>query len=302
MPSKNIDLQTHTTASDGKLTPKELVNLATKKKLSAIAITDHDTISGIEEALRSSKGKIEIVPGVEISCDDVDFIDTHILGLFIDHKNKVLSNLLKKAQNYRERQKKDIINKFRKFEFKITYKEVKAIAKGEIGRPHIAKIILKNNPNKVNSFDEVFDKYLAVGKLAYVERRNKISVKDAIKAIHAAGGLVFISHPGVYNNFNISKLINYFLKSGGDGIETYYEYEKSRYHTGKKVGNVIIKKFRKIVKRKNILETGGSDFHGRESQILGKLKVPYSVLVNLKKHLNSKTKLLRFTRKKRFSL
>ena len=124
---------------------------------------------------------------------------------------------------------------------------------------------------------------MAVGKLAYIERRNKISVKDAIKAVHAAKGLVFISHPGVYDNFDIGKFIVYFLKNGGDGIETYYEYETSRYHTGKKARNAIIKRFRKIVKRKNILETGGSDFHGRPNQVLGKLKVPYSVLERLKR-------------------
>ena len=283
MPSKNIDLQTHTTASDGRLTPAELVNLAVKNKLAAIAITDHDSVNGIDEALKAAKGKnIEIISGVEISCDDKGYVDTHILGLFIDHKNKILNSLLKKAQKYREQQKKGIISKFQKLGFKITYNEVRNLAKGEIGRPHIAKVILKNNPDKINSFDEVFDKYLAVGKKAYVERKNKISVKDAIKAIHSANGFVFISHPGVYDNFDIGKFIDYFLKSGGDGIETYYSYETSRYHTGKKANAKIIDKFRKIVKEKNILETGGSDFHGRPDQVLGRLKVPYSVLGKLK--------------------
>ena len=286
MPSKNIDLQTHTTASDGKLTPTELVNLAVKNKLSAIAITDHDSVNGIDEALKAAKGKnIEIVPGVEISCDDSGYVDTHILGLFVGHKNKMLNSLLKKAQVYREQQKKAIINKFQKLGFKISYNEVRNLAKGEIGRPHIAKIILKNNPGKVNSFDEIFDRYLAVGKLAYVERRNRISVKYAIKAIHAAGGLVFISHPGVYGNFDIDKFIYYFLKNGGDGIETYYSYETSRFHAGKRANEKIIGKFKKIAKEKNILETGGSDFHGRPNQVLGRLKVPYSVLFNLKKHI-----------------
>ena len=147
---KNIDLQCHTTASDGRLTPAELVNLAIEKKLSAIAITDHDSVNGINEAIKAAKGKnIEIVPGVEISCDDPGYVDTHILGLFVNHKNKTLNSLLKKSQSYREQQKKDIINKFQKLGFKITFDEVKAIAKGEIGRPHIAKIIIKNNPGKI---------------------------------------------------------------------------------------------------------------------------------------------------------
>ncbi|MEK6946825.1 MAG: PHP domain-containing protein [Nanoarchaeota archaeon] len=287
--AKNIDLQCHTTASDGKLTPAELVNLAIKTKLAAIAITDHDSVNGINEAIKAAKGKnIEIVPGVEISCDDPGYVDTHILGLFIDYKNKTLNSLLKKAQTYRVQQKKDIINKFQKLGFKITFDEVRLTAKGEIGRPHIAKVILRNNPDKVSSFDEVFDKYLAVGKKAYVERKNKISAKDAIKAVHSAGGLIFISHPGVYDNFDIDKFIDYFLKRGGDGIETYYAYETSRYHAGKRANSKIVGKFKKIAKEKNILETGGSDFHGRLNQVLGKLKVPYFVLDNLKNHINSK--------------
>ena len=286
---KNIDLQCHTTASDGALTPKELVMLAINKKLSAIAITDHDTVDGLDEALRIAKGKgIEIVPGVEISCDDNGFVDTHILGMFIKHKNKTLSSLLKKAKRYREEQKKDTIKKFQSLGFRISYDEVRRIAKGEIGRPHIAKVILKNNPNKVKSIEEIFDKYLAVGKRAYVERKKKIGIKYAIKAIHAASGLAFISHPGVYNNFNIEKFIKYFLKNGGNGIETYYSYETSKFHTGARVKNKIINKFRKIAKKHNILETGGSDFHGRKYQVLGRLKVPYSILINLKKHLKPK--------------
>lgn len=287
MQIKIIDLQTHTTASDGKSTPAELVNLAIKTKLAAIAITDHDSVNGIDEAIKAAKGKnIEIVPGVEISCDDKGYVDTHILGLFIDHKNKTLNSLLKKAQKYREQQKKEIISKFQKLGFKITYEEVRSLAKGEIGRPHIAKVILKNNPRKVNSFGEVFDKYLAVGKKAYVERINKISVKEAIKAIHVANGLVFISHPGVYDNFDIDKFIDYFLKNGGNGIETCYPYKTSRHHTGKRANAKIISKFKKIAKEKNILETGGSDFHGRPNQVLGKLEVPYFILEKLKEKLN----------------
>lgn len=279
----NIDLQCHTTASDGTLTPKGLVRLALKKKLRAIAITDHDTINGVDEALKAAKGKnIEVVPGVEISCDNPGFVDTHILGLFISHKNNALNSLLKKAQKYRERQKREVIKKFQKLGFKVTYKEVKSLANGEIGRPHIAKVILKNNPDKVSSIDNVFDKYLAVGKKAYAERKNKISIKEAIKAIHAADGLAFIAHPGVYGNFSIEEFIKFFIKNRGDGIETYYNYESSRYHTGFAQSNKINKKFRNIARKHRLLETGGSDFHGKPNQALGDLKIPYSILERLK--------------------
>jgi len=277
-------LQCHTTASDGLLAPKELVELALKKKLKAIAITDHDSVNGIDEAVKAAKGKgIEIVAGVEISCDDPGFVDTHILGLFINHKDKKLNSLLKKAQSYRERQKKDIIKKFQKLGFKISYKEVRALANGEIGRPHIAKIILMNNSDKVGSVEEVYEKYLSVGKIAYAERKNKISIRHAIAAIHSAKGLAFISHPGVYNNFYIDNFIKYFIKNNGDGIETYYNYESSRYHTSFKQSNEINKTFKTVAEKLGLLESGGSDFHGRQGQILGKLNIPYSVLLNLKK-------------------
>ena len=280
---KNIDLQCHTTASDGALAPKELVELALKKGLKAVAITDHDSVNGLEEALNAAKGKdIEVIPGVEISCDDRGFVDTHILGLFISHKSPALKSLLKKAQQYRERQKKDIIKKFQELGFKISFREVKALAKGEIGRPHIARAILQNNPHKARSIEEIFDKYLAVGKKAYVERKNKIGIRQAINAIHSAKGFAFISHPGVYSNFSIEKFIKYFIKNHGDGLETYYNYESSRYHTGFAQSSKINKKFRNTAGKYRLLETGGSDFHGRQGQVLGKLKVPYKILAALK--------------------
>ena len=214
-----IDLQCPTTASDGKLPPSELVNLAVEKGLSAVAITDHDTIGGISEALSAAKGKsIEIIPGVEISCDDDGFVDTHILGLFIDYKNKNLNGLLEKAKMYREEQKISIIKKFKKLGFKVSYEEVRGIAKGEIGRPHIAQVILKNNSDRVSSIDEVFDSYLAVGKLAYVERNHKITVREAVDAIHSADGFAFAAHPGVYSNFNPENFIDFFMKNRRDRI------------------------------------------------------------------------------------
>ena len=284
---KIVDLQCHTTASDGKLSPTELVNLAIRDGLKAIAITDHDSVSGVVEALEAAKGKdIEIISGVEISCDDPDFIDAHILGLFIDYKNKNLLELLERAQKYRDEQKKAIIKKFQGLGFKITYGEVRSLAKGEIGRPHIAKVILKNNPDKVGSIDEIFEKYLGIGKKAYVERRNKISLKEAVDAIHDANGLAFIAHPGVYTNFNVEKFIAYFIKNKGNGIETIYDYTNSRQKVTKKMSDELNKKYNIIAEKYNLLRTGGSDFHGNPGQVLGKLKVPYSVLQKNKESLN----------------
>ena len=282
-----IDLHCHTTASDGKLAPKDLVKLALKRKLKAIAITDHDTVNGIDEALKAAKDKnIVIIPGVEISCDDPGFIDTHILGLFISHKSKAITNMLKKSKKCRIRQKKAIIKKFQKLGFKITYKEVRALAKGEIGRPHIASVVLKNNPEKVSSADGLFGKYLGVGKKAYVERERKISINEAIKAVHSSDGLAFIAHPGVYINFDINKFIEYFIKNKGDGLETIQDYKKARPGSIRAQKSRLIKKFGGIAKSKGLLETGGSDFHGNKDEVLGRIRIPYSVLEKLKKNLD----------------
>ena len=278
-----IDLQCHTTASDGRNSPQELIDIAVKKKLSAISITDHDTINGLYEALKYAKNKnIEIIPGVEITCDDRGFMDTHILGLFIDYKNNSLISLLNKSKKFRDIQKKDTIIKLRDLGFSITYKEVRAMANGEIGRPHIAKVLLKNNPDKVESIEDIFSRYLATGEKAYVKRKKGISVKEAIAAIHSAKGLAFVAHPGVYNHFDADKFVRYFLKNGGDGIETIYDYSSSRKSILKKESREMIKKYRNLAKKLKILETGGSDFHGKKFQVLGKLKVPVSILSNLK--------------------
>jgi len=284
--SQNIDLQCHTTASDGKLTPTELVNLAIGKRLAAIAITDHDSVGGIDEALKAAKGKnIEIIVGVEISCDDPGFVDTHILGLFIDHKSSLLNNLLKRAKESRTRQKKGMIMELKKLGFSISYNEVNSIAKGEIGRPHIAQVLLEKNPGEFSSTDEIFDTLIGVGKKAFVERKNKINAKEAVQAIHSAKGLAFVAHPGVYRNFDVNKFIRYFVKNGGDGIETYYQYKSSRHKVTKETSESLNKKFQLTAKKLNLLQTGGSDFHGKEQQKLGELKVPYKVLEELKKHL-----------------
>ena len=280
-----IDLHTHTTASDGVLTPAQLVSLAIKKGLKAIAITDHDSVSGVKEAMNAAKGKIEVISGVEISCDDPGFVDTHILGLNIDPDNRELKELLKKAQQYREDQKKAIIERFRELGFRITYQEVRRLANGEIGRPHIAKTILKNNPGKVASINQVFDEYLAVGKKAYIERKDKISIGQAIKAIHAAKGLAFIAHPDVYSNIDIPRFIRLFVKEGGDGIETVYAYDKTGRlkNRSEKEPTETIDRYRRLAEEHRLLETGGSDFHGKESDELGKLKVPYEFLEQMRK-------------------
>jgi len=192
---KKIDLQIHTTASDGSLSPKEVIDLAIKKGMKAIAITDHDTLSGIPEALEYAKEKnIEVIPGVEISCHEKDYkVAIDVLGLFIDYRNKELNRFLEKIRE-------EVVNVPRK----------------------------------------------------------KASIKEAVDSIKTAGGIPILAHPGRYSNESM-KIMEKFIEDGGMGIEAYYPYDKILGL--KKDVNPI---FKRITQEKNLLISGGSDFHDFE--------------------------------------
>ncbi|MEK6876208.1 MAG: PHP domain-containing protein, partial [Nanoarchaeota archaeon] len=287
---KMIDLQNHTVASDGELTAEQLVDLAIEKKLSAIAITDHDSLDSLEPAIKYSKGKnIEIVPGVELSCDDplfnYDKID--VLGLLIDFNNKGLNDLIGHIKNKREENKKLIIEKLKNLGYKIEYEDVKKMVKGTFGRPHIAKYLLKKYPDKFTSVSDVFDKLIGHGKRAYLDTKGRVSIKDGIKIIQNAGGVAILAHPGVYPRKDSLKIIGYFIESDGDGIETYYPYHIicPELKIDENGNQEMIKFYKKIAKSKKLLESGGNDYHGNDRATLGEVEIPESVLENLKKRI-----------------
>lgn len=283
---KIIDLHSHTTASDGTFSPSQLVQAAVSKNLSALAVTDHDTVAGLPEAVKEAeKHGLELIKGIEITCDDPNngVVDIHVLGLFIDETSEQLNELISVAKKNRIQQKKDIVAKLQSFGIKITYEEVQAISKGVPGRPQIAKVAIKNNPGLFNDLDDVFRQYLRPGKKAYVDRRQETRPKHAIEAIHSAGGLAFLAHPFVYESLPYDKMIRVFKDYGGDGIEVYYpHYIKSKYR--QEDNPQLIEKLQFLVKGMGLMECGGNDFHGNpEYADLAKLKIPYSLLEKLKK-------------------
>lgn len=283
-----IDLHCHTIASDGECTPKELVDLALKKNLNTIAITDHDSVGSIKQAAEYSKDKpIEVIPGIELSCDDplFDFDKIDVIGLFIDYSNKPLIKLIKHINETRNQNKKEIINKLNKLGFEINYEEVKKQAKGTFGRPHIAKHLLKKHPERFTSVNDVFDKYLGQGKPAFVKTTNRVSINKAINIIKGAKGLSFLAHPGIYPKGKSAKLIDYFVFNGGDGIETYYPYHVicPNLCLDAKGNEQLIQFFKEIAKSKNILESGGSDYHGKYRSTLGETNMPDLTLDSIKK-------------------
>jgi|TARA_B100001964_G_C14231194_1_gene600125 hypothetical protein len=286
-----IDLHCHTIASDGELSPEELVDLAIKKELKAIAITDHDSLGSLKKAIDYSKGKnIEVIPGVEISSNDLfyDFDKIDVVGLFVDYNNKSLANTIEYINKKRDENKREVIKKLNNLGFKIDFNEVKKTVKGTFGRPHIAKFLLKKYPSEFSSIRDVFDKYIEKGKAAFVKPTEMPPIKDTIKIINKSNGISILAHPGVYPKECSLKLINHFIDMGGDGIETYYPYHIicPNLNLDEKGNNEMVAFYKDIARYKNILEGGGGDYHGEYRFTLGELKIPDEILSRIKNKLN----------------
>lgn len=240
------DLHTHTNYSDGALSPTELLNLAKKKNLSVLAVTDHDSVEGIDEAIEAGKKLgIEVVPGLEISTD-VDGDEIHLLGYFINHKDRELKSYLKFFRNERNERAKRIIKKLKKMGVEINIEEVKEVAKSSpICRPHIAQVLLKKKI--VKSYLMAFQKYIGDYAPA-TEKKIYVSPQSAIKIINDAGGIAILAHPGKMKEKVLTKLIEF----GIDGIEVIHPSHKKNQQ----------KFYKGIVQQYCLLGTGGSDFHG----------------------------------------
>ncbi|MDP7243880.1 MAG: hypothetical protein QF568_00890, partial [Flavobacteriales bacterium] len=180
------------------------------------------------------------------------------------------------------------IKKLNKLGFEIDFDEVKKTVKGTFGRPHIAKFLLKKYPKKFDSVRDVFDKYIGAGKSAFVKPEDFISIKDAVKIIKKSGGISILAHPGIYPKEDSIKLIDYFIDNGGQGIETYYPYHLicPDLNFDEKDNNNMINFYRDIARSKNVLESGGGDYHGEYRPTLGVLNIPDEILFKIKNKLD----------------
>lgn len=267
---KKADLHIHTTYSDGILTPREVVIWAHTKGISDIAVTDHDTTEGIEEAVKYSIDyNLNVIPGIELSCTEQND-EVHILGYFIDYKSPIIKSFTEVLKNARESRNIEILKKLNKLDIDISIDEVRKISKdGSMGRPHIAKALI--NKGIVDTVEGAFKIYLGYGKPAYVERF-KISVKDGIKLIHSIGGVAVMAHPGLIHNQRIIKNI---LKEDIDGIEVIH-----CKHT-----EAQTKHFTEVADNLNLIKTAGSDCHGyleNGMPKLGDFNIDSSVVTLLK--------------------
>ena len=250
-----IDLHAHTTASDGSLSPADLVREAAGLGLNALAVTDHDTVAGLPEAIQAaSEAGLDLVPGVELSVED-DGGRFHLLGYLFDPGQEELQNTLVTIRESRARRNVQMAEKMAALGLPVTLDDVRSEA-GEdadvIARPHFAQALMKKGV--VGSVKEAFDRFLATGKPLYMPKQ-VLTPADAISLIHRAGGLAVMAHPGLVplNDAALAARIESLARDAGmDGIEAYYS-QHSPAQT---------ERFVTLAARLGLAVTGGSDFHG----------------------------------------
>jgi len=259
-----VDLHIHTTASDGRFSPAEIVGKAIERGLAVIAIADHDTVDGIEPALAAARSfpGLEVVPAVEISVD-VPRGEVHVLGYYIDHNDTGLKSALEVLRESRITRAKRIIDRLGDLDIHIDWQRVREIAgDGAVGRPHIAEAMLEKG--YITSLRDAFVNYIGKGGPAYVDRE-KLTPAEAVELILRARGLPVLAHPFTVDD--PEALIIELKKVGLVGIEAYYaEYASD------KVTTLV-----DLATRYNLVATGGSDFHGLDENhemALGDVDMP----------------------------
>lgn len=279
---KYIDLHVHSTASDGTLTPSEVVDHAVERSLSAFALTDHDTLRGVAEAKEraawhKAQGRpIEVYSGVEISAGYKNK-DIHILGLLVDETNEILERSLNSFLENRNRRNEKMLERFAELGITLTMEELTADAQDSvITRAHFARALMKQGI--VSSVQEAFETYVGDNGPCYIPREY-MSPEQAIRSIRRAGGVPVLAHPLLYNlpHDELYALVERLKKAGLQGIEVYYSSNRGQDEVNVKA----------LANHFGLVATGGSDFHGAVKPAIelgsgkGNLKIPYSVLENV---------------------
>lgn len=274
-----VDFHVHTSCSDGTFSPSEVIKRAYKNNVRYLSITDHDTLSGLDEAIEeSNKYGITLIPGIELSTQHNNE-SIHILGYFKDNnfRNEDFAKELAKITNHRIIRAKSMVDKLKdEFNIEINFDKIFNEAKDTIARPHIAREIV--NCGYPYTLDEVFDKFIGKGCKAYVPTL-KLSTIDGLKLLKEFNALVFLAHPKLISNTDIDE----FASMNFDGIEAIY-YQNTHEEN---------QKFLKLANDNNLLVSNGSDFHGdlkndtRHGDI-GSVELPSEFLSRLLNSLNIK--------------
>lgn len=270
-----IDLHVHSSASDGSLTPEEVTELAKSAGLRYFALTDHDTVDGVERAITHAGqfSDLDVIPGIELSCYYQNR-EIHIVGLFVDYKNESFLNELWKLKQAREERNEKMVQNFVNAGIPLTIEELKhGNPNSVITRAHFARVLVEKGICK--NKNEAFDKYLGIGCPFYLAKP-KVTPEHVLGLIKNAGGTAILAHPYSYkfSKSEVEILLEFLIPLGLDGIECYY----STYDDGQ------TSELRSIALKKNLLVSGGSDFHGAIKPDIaigighGNLRIPEKLL------------------------
>lgn len=271
-----VDLHLHSRFSDGSFTPEEIVDYALKMNLAAVALTDHDTTAGIENFLNKGQGlKIETIPGIELSVEIKSEYRTemHILGYYLDWQNETFQNRLKIFRQAREDRARKILSKLKDLGIELEESKVfSSIEGGAVGRLHIAKALYA--AGYVGRIEEAFRKYIGYQGPAYVPKI-RLTPDEAIQLILNTAGVPVLAHP-YYHEQELEEILPGLAEAGLKGLECWHIQHSSSQ----------IKKYLDLAERYDLIPTGGSDCHGfvgEKPPVMGKVKVPYSAVEELKK-------------------
>lgn len=272
---KYADLHVHTFYSDSTFSPGEVVSCAKDRAIAAVAVCDHDSVSGIEPSRVIGKQMdVEIIPGIELAVEKSD-AEIHILGYFVNDSLDWFRGKLEELQKGRIERVHKMVAMLRKEHINIDAEDVFKIAgRGTVGRLHLALAIMKTG--KVKSMRDIFEKYIGFNKTCYVANRN-FSPQEAIDIILKAGGVPVVAHPGCMGSDEyIPELIGYGLR----GIEVFHSDH----------GPAAVKKYTEIARQHNLIITGGSDCHGlgKGRVMMGQIRMPYTTVEELRKAAGDK--------------
>lgn len=279
---KRIDLHTHSLCSDGAQTPADVVRTAKEAGLSAIALSDHDCITGVQEAMDTGEALgVEVIPAVELSAQSDT--ELHILGYFIDIHNKKLQDTMAYALQVRDERQEETCRKLNEQGFSITMEEARAEAHGNpvLCRAHFAQIMVRKG--YAESVKDAFDRYLSVGCYAY-SNRQALTATEAVSLIHEAGGVAVAAHLHLIKmpDEELRAYLKSLIPYGLDGVEGYYtDYTPD-----------MEQRYRAMAKELGLVLSGGTDYHGANKPHIaigkgrGNLEIPYSVLDGLRERHN----------------
>ena len=266
------DLHSHTTASDGTLSPTALVTLAQQRNIGVLAITDHDTVAGHAEAMAAGEALgVQVVRGIEVSALSDEGKEVHVLGYGVQPDDDATCTKIESLRDVREARAKALLSKLSALGITINFERVKALAgDGMIGRPHVARAMLE--AGMVRTVNQAFDDYLGEGKAAFVAHEG-LTPQQAIALIHRAHGAAVLAHPMLYKG-NLDGLLQDAIAGGLDGIEAFYPA-----HTPEQTQHFV-----RLAQKQCLVVTGGSDFHGPIGDLevsLGTISLPDDAIAKL---------------------